>query len=68
MIFTETKLPDAVVIELEKIADSRGYLARTWCKEEFAAQEIHAKFHQSNTALSKLSLRNQGIDVSTITT
>ena len=68
MILKEIKLSSAFVIELEKVADSGGYFARTWSKGEFAAHGIHAIFFQSNTALSKLSSRNLGIGVSTITT
>jgi dTDP-4-dehydrorhamnose 3,5-epimerase len=68
MILKEIKLSSAFVIELEKVADSRGYFARTWCKGEFADHGIPAKFRQSNTALSKLSSRNLGIGVSAITT
>ena len=52
MIFKETKLAGAYVIELEKNIDVRGYFARTWCQDEFAAHDIHAKFLQSNSSLS----------------
>ena len=36
MIFTETALPGAFVIELERREDSRGYFARAFCQHEFA--------------------------------
>lgn len=32
MIFKETKLAGACVIELEKNTDAREYFARSWCK------------------------------------
>ena len=35
MIFTETKLKGSYIIELEPVADSRGWFARTYCKDEF---------------------------------
>ena len=35
MIFTETKLKGAFVIEPEKLEDERGFFARTWCQREF---------------------------------
>jgi dTDP-4-dehydrorhamnose 3,5-epimerase len=35
MIFTETKLAGAVIIDLERREDSRGYLARAFCQHEF---------------------------------
>ena len=52
MIFKETKLAGAFVIELEKRTDVRGYFARTWCREEFSAHGIHAEFLQANASLS----------------
>ena len=36
MIFTETRLAGAYVIDPERIADERGFFARTWCRDEFA--------------------------------
>ena len=35
MIFTETKLSGAFVIDLEPIEDSRGFFARAWSASEF---------------------------------
>lgn len=37
MIFTETSLAGAYVIDLEPRSDSRGWFARTYCAQEFAA-------------------------------
>ena len=36
MIFTETKLPGAFVIDLERREDDRGFFARTFCVNEYA--------------------------------
>ena len=36
MIFTETKLSGAYVISLEPKGDSRGWFARTYCRDEFS--------------------------------
>ena len=36
MIFKETKIKGAYIIELEKRGDHRGFFARSWCREEFA--------------------------------
>ena len=36
MIFTETALAGAFVIDLERRGDSRGFFARTFCQKEFA--------------------------------
>jgi dTDP-4-dehydrorhamnose 3,5-epimerase-like enzyme len=35
MIFTETKLKGAYIIDLERREDSRGFLARSFCQKEF---------------------------------
>ncbi|HXV30061.1 MAG TPA: dTDP-4-dehydrorhamnose 3,5-epimerase family protein, partial [Sinorhizobium sp.] len=35
MIFTETSLKDAFVIELERREDERGFFARTYCRQAF---------------------------------
>lgn len=52
MIFTETPLSGAYVIELEKRGDDRGFFARTFCAQEFAAHDLVMQFVQANTSLS----------------
>jgi dTDP-4-dehydrorhamnose 3,5-epimerase len=49
MIFTETPLKGAYVIDPERLADERGFFARTWCRREFEA-------HGLNTALAQCSI------------
>lgn len=36
MKFTPTRLPGLYIIDLQPVSDSRGWFARTWCKNEFA--------------------------------
>jgi dTDP-4-dehydrorhamnose 3,5-epimerase len=50
MKFTETKLKGAYVIELDKLADDRGYFARAWCKEEFLKNGLDAELVQCNVS------------------
>ena len=38
MIYTETKLKGAYIIEIEKLKDNRGFFARSWCQNEFEKQ------------------------------
>jgi dTDP-4-dehydrorhamnose 3,5-epimerase len=52
MIFTETKIPGALVVELEKREDPRGYFARAWCAQEFENHGL-PKFVQTNMSLSR---------------
>lgn len=48
MIFNETFLKDAFVIELEKIQDERGFFARAWCKNEFDKHGLNSNLAQCN--------------------
>ena len=52
MIFTQTELAGAYVIEQERRGDARGFFARTFCAEEFKAQGLPTHFVQANTSLS----------------
>lgn len=42
MIFRETTLVGALMVEAEKVEDERGYFARTFCHEEFAKRGLQA--------------------------
>jgi dTDP-4-dehydrorhamnose 3,5-epimerase len=53
MIFTETKLPGAYLIEVQKIEDHRGFFGRAWCAKEFEAHGLNPKIVQINTSQSK---------------
>ncbi|MFL6255479.1 MAG: dTDP-4-dehydrorhamnose 3,5-epimerase [Pyrinomonadaceae bacterium] len=48
MSFTETPLGGAFVIEPERFDDERGFLARSYSAEEFAARGIGVRFVESN--------------------
>jgi dTDP-4-dehydrorhamnose 3,5-epimerase len=48
MIFTETKLPGAYIIDLELREDSRGAFARTFCAKEFEAHGLKPIVAQCN--------------------
>jgi dTDP-4-dehydrorhamnose 3,5-epimerase len=50
MRFTPTTLRDAVLIDLDKRADPRGWFARTFCEAEFAAQGLATRFVQANAS------------------
>jgi dTDP-4-dehydrorhamnose 3,5-epimerase len=53
MIFTETKLKGAFIIEPEKLEDDRGFFARTFCQKEFAAYGLNTNFVQCNISFNK---------------
>lgn len=52
MIFTETPLPGAFVIDLEKRGDERGFFARAFCEKEFGQRQLATRFVQVNNSLS----------------
>ncbi len=55
MIFRETPLEGAFVIDLEKRGDERGFFARVFCKKEFQAQGLCTEFVQVNNSGSALT-------------
>ncbi len=52
MIFSATRLTDAVIIDVERHGDERGYLARTFCEREFADHGLQTRFVQASTIFS----------------
>lgn len=48
MIFTETKVHTAFVIDLERRTDHRGFFARAWCQKEFEEQGLMTRLVQVN--------------------
>lgn len=52
MIFTETKIPGAYVIETEPKKDERGAFARTWCAFEFESMGLNPRLVQCSTSLN----------------
>ncbi|MFO7658797.1 MAG: dTDP-4-dehydrorhamnose 3,5-epimerase [Bacteroidales bacterium] len=61
MIFTETKLPGAFIIEIKKIEDDRGFFGRSWCKREMEEHGLNANVVNMNTSLSNLKGTLRGL-------
>lgn len=53
MIFTETELKGAFVIEPERREDERGFFARAWDQQEFEARGLNPRLVQSNISFNK---------------
>src|SRR5947207_105688 len=53
MIFTETALKGAFIIDLDRRVDSRGFFARSFCQREFAEHGLNPAIAQANVAFSK---------------
>ena len=52
MIFTETELTGAFVVDLESRADDRGFFARAFCQHEFTERGLQALVAQTNIAFN----------------
>jgi dTDP-4-dehydrorhamnose 3,5-epimerase len=52
MIFTETALPGAYIIDLELRPDCRGFFARAFCQKEFDAHGLKPVIAQANVAFN----------------
>jgi dTDP-4-dehydrorhamnose 3,5-epimerase len=50
MIFTETKLKGAFIIDIERREDSRGFFARGFCQREFEEHGLKPVIAQGNIA------------------
>jgi len=53
MIFTETKLKGAYIIEPEKLEDERGFFARTWDQKKFEKHGLNSNLVQCNISFNK---------------
>jgi len=52
VIFQETALAGAYLVDLEKRGDERGFFARVFCEKEFSAHGLVTHFVQVNNSLS----------------
>lgn len=53
MIFTETKLKGAWIIDIDRKEDSRGFFARAFCQKEFEEHRIKPIIAQANIAFNR---------------
>jgi dTDP-4-dehydrorhamnose 3,5-epimerase len=52
MIFTKTVLNDAMIVDIERKEDDRGFFARSWCRKEFEAHGLNPNLAQCNIAFN----------------
>ena len=52
MIFTETELPGAYVLDLERREDQRGFFARTWCIDELGERGLETRIVQASVSFN----------------
>jgi dTDP-4-dehydrorhamnose 3,5-epimerase len=53
VLFTETKLKGAYVVEPERLKDERGFFARNWSKREFAAHGLDHRLVECNISFNQ---------------
>ncbi|MBK7433798.1 MAG: dTDP-4-dehydrorhamnose 3,5-epimerase [Chitinophagaceae bacterium] len=53
MIFTQTELSGCYTVDLQPFSDERGWFARTYCKNEFAAIGHDAEWVQLNHSFTR---------------
>jgi dTDP-4-dehydrorhamnose 3,5-epimerase len=53
MIFIETKLEGAFIIEPERLEDERGLFARTFCRKEFETNGLNSNLVQCSISFNK---------------
>jgi dTDP-4-dehydrorhamnose 3,5-epimerase len=53
VLFTETKLAGAYIIDLERREDDRGFFARAFCQHEFAERGLNTRIAQANVAFNR---------------
>jgi len=53
MIFKETSLKGAYIIEIEPLEDERGFFARSFCRKEFEEHSLNFSIVQCNLSYNK---------------
>src|SRR5262245_54178861 len=61
MIFTETELKGAFIIDLERMEDDRGFFARSWCRREFLAHGLNGELAQCNVSRNRVAGTLRGL-------
>jgi len=65
MIFHETKLENAYIIDIQKYQDQRGFFARAWCQNEFEAHGLVPRVVQTNISYNHIKGTLRGMHYQT---
>ncbi|SRR6056297_2490547 len=65
MKITPTAIAGAVIVELEPLADERGFFARSFCRDEFAAAGLEPAVAQCNVSFSRVAGTLRGLHYQT---
>jgi dTDP-4-dehydrorhamnose 3,5-epimerase len=61
MIFTESPLPGAFLVDMARLEDERGFFARAYCTEEFAARGLGAEMRQCSVSYNRMKGTLRGL-------
>ena len=61
MVFTETGLAGAFVVDIQPSGDERGFFARSWCRAEFDAHGLDAGLVQCSVSRSRMRRTLRGL-------
>jgi dTDP-4-dehydrorhamnose 3,5-epimerase len=61
MIFKETELKGAYIVEIEPVEDDRGFFGRTFCRNEFEAHGLNPNVAQCSSSFSRRSGTLRGL-------
>ncbi|HEX6097453.1 MAG TPA: dTDP-4-dehydrorhamnose 3,5-epimerase [Thermoanaerobaculia bacterium] len=61
MIFTETAIPGAFVIDVERVEDERGFFARTWSEDELRDHGLDPTVVQCNLSYNARQATLRGL-------
>jgi dTDP-4-dehydrorhamnose 3,5-epimerase len=53
MVFNETDISGAFIVELQKFEDERGFFARGWCQKEFENHGLPGRIAQVNISYNR---------------
>lgn len=61
MIFQPTPIPGALLVQLERNTDDRGFFARSWCRNEFERQGIAVDMVQASLSHNRTAGTLRGL-------
>ncbi len=61
MLFTETKLKGAYIIDVKRLEDERGFFGRSYCLREFEALGLNTNAVQANVSYNKKKATLRGM-------
>jgi len=64
VFFEKLGLEGVYLVEIERHQDERGFFARSFCEEEFAAQDFVSRFVQSSLSFNELRGTVRGVHYS----